>query len=504
MKRQILMLAASAICAASMHAQKLTVHTIGDSTMADYVENTTRTRGWAEMLQEFFSPEVKVINYARGGRSSRSFCEEGLWNKVKNNLKPGDYVFIQFAHNDEKEQGKDGADGRGTAPWTTYKSFLEKYADETKALGGNPVFITPIIRRYFTKEGTISPKGCHDLGTAPDDSTLNYVRVMKHVAREKKVPLIDITALTKNFAEQLGETTTVKCIYVPTDGTHTQATGAACYAQLAAQELKQQGILSSYIQAEAPLILNPTQLDFQTVYVGDKATLCFDLTGLKLSPSTGTLRLEAPQDMMLSDSPEATPKKMIELSYTNGKLWNQCFYLHFTPTRAENISTVIPIIYGNSKRLLPVNAVCKEITHQLPVTCNCTKMSVKGLVETDKGITIETGEWPADIDEDGKRYVEIIIQGKEKPLIVRQISFTLEGEVCYRIAYARGKDFYPRTDLGEQQRAAEAPGKLTFSVNTTLKPNERLHVRLFPWSTRQDKELHFQMKECTFEGTEIE
>lgn len=131
-------------------------------------------------------------------------------------------------------------------------------------------------------------------------------------------------------------------------------------------------------------------------------------------------------------------------------------------------------------------------------------MSVKGLVETDKGITIETGEWPADIDEDGKRYVEIIIQGKEKPLIVRQISFTLEDEVCYRIAYARGKDFYPRTDLGEQQRAAEAPGKLTFSVNTTLKPNERLHVRLFPWSTRQDKELHFQMKECTFEGTEIE
>ena len=173
MKKILLLLATTLISTAHIHAQKLTVHTIGDSTMADYVENTTRTRGWGEMLQEFFTSDVRIINYARGGRSSRSFTEEGLWDKVKSNLNPGDYVFIQFAHNDEKEQGKDGADGRGTAPWTTYKTFLEQYVDETEALGANPVFITPIVRRYFTKAGTISPKGCHDIGIAPDDSTLN-------------------------------------------------------------------------------------------------------------------------------------------------------------------------------------------------------------------------------------------------------------------------------------------------------------------------------------------
>jgi len=316
MKKIILLLATTLISTAHIHAQKLTVHTIGDSTMADYVENTTRTRGWGEMLQEFFTSDVRIINYARGGRSSRSFTEEGLWDKVKSNLNPGDYVFIQFAHNDEKEQGKDGADGRGTAPWTTYKTFLEQYVDETEALGANPVFITPIVRRYFTKVGTISPKGCHDIGIAPDDSTLNYVRVMKHVAREKQVPLVDMTTLTKNFAEQLGEETTIKCIYVPTDGTHTQATGAACYAALVAQELKQQGILSDYIQEDAPLILNPTSLDFQTIYIGDKATLCFDLTGLKLTPSSGILCLEAPQGMTLSDAPQSSPKTVIELPYS--------------------------------------------------------------------------------------------------------------------------------------------------------------------------------------------
>lgn len=472
--------------------------------MADYVENTTRTRGWGEMLQEFFTSDVRVINYARGGRSSRSFTEEGLWDKVKSNLNPGDYVFIQFAHNDEKEQGKDGADGRGTAPWTTYKTFLEQYVDETEALGANPVFITPIVRRYFTKAGTISPKGCHDIGIAPDDSTLNYVRVMKHVAREKRVPLVDMTTLTKNFAEQLGEETTIKCIYVPTDGTHTQATGAACYAGLVAQELKQQGILSDYIQEDAPLILNPTSLDFQTIYIGDKATLCFDLTGLKLTPSSGILCLEAPQGMTLSDAPQSSPKTVIELPYSNGRLWNQCFYLHFSPKHAEKVSTVIPIVYGNNKRFLPVTAISKKISHQSPVIRECPDIAVKSLIQTEKGITIETGKWPADIDEDGKRYAEVIIQSNEKSLIIRRISFTLEGEISYRLAYAHGKDFYPRTDLAEQPHAQKTPGKQIFPVNVTLKPHERLHIRLFPWSTRQSKELYFRIKDCRFEGMEIE
>lgn len=240
-----------------LSAQEVRVHTIGDSTMADYVENTTRTRGWGEMFQEFFYPEVEVINYARGGRSSRSFYQEGRWEKVKNNLRKGDYVLIQFAHNDEKEGGKDGADGRGTAPWTTYKSYLEKYVDETRSLGGKPIFVTPIVRRYFQKDGTISPKGCHDLSIAPDDSTLNYVRVMKYVAQEWHVPVVDMTASTKAFVEQLGETATVKQIYVPTDGTHTQATGAACYAELAAEGLREKDILKKIYTYQCSFNIEP-------------------------------------------------------------------------------------------------------------------------------------------------------------------------------------------------------------------------------------------------------
>ena len=156
MKKILLSLAAIATLQISQ-AQEVKVHTIGDSTMADYNENTTFTRGWGEMFQEFFNDDLQVINYARGGRSSRSFCQEGLWDKVKSNITPGDYVFIQFAHNDEKEGGVDGADGRGTAPWTTYKSYLEKYVDETRQLNG----------LYL------------DLDTYNLDFRMNRIRVMK-------------------------------------------------------------------------------------------------------------------------------------------------------------------------------------------------------------------------------------------------------------------------------------------------------------------------------------
>ena len=154
--------------------------------------------------------------------------------------------------------------------------------------------------------------------------------------------------------------------------------------------------------------------------------MCFDLTGLKLTPSSGILRLEAPQGMTLSDAPQSSPKTVIELPYSNGRLWNQCFYLHFSPKHAEKVSTVIPIIYGNNKRFLPVTAISKKISHQSPVIRECPDIAVKSLIQTEKGITIETGKWPADIDEDGKRYAEVIIQSNEKSLIIRRISFTLE------------------------------------------------------------------------------
>ncbi|MEE1347416.1 MAG: hypothetical protein U0K36_05990, partial [Bacteroidales bacterium] len=129
-------------------SHKKRIHLIGDSTMADYEENVTQMRGWGEMFRLFVPEDIIVIDHAKPGRSSRSFYDEGRWNAVKQQIVEGDVVLIQFAHNDEKEQGKDGVDGRGTAPWSTYRSYLKKYINETRRLGATPILVQPIVRRY--------------------------------------------------------------------------------------------------------------------------------------------------------------------------------------------------------------------------------------------------------------------------------------------------------------------------------------------------------------------
>lgn len=489
--------------AACKTKEDVTLHIIGDSTMADYVENTTRTRGWGEMLQSYFSPKVKVANYARGGRSSHSFYKEGLWQKVTDSLQAGDYVLIQFAHNDEKEGGKDGADGRGTAPWTTYKTYIGKYVDEARAKNAIPVFVTPIIRRYFTSDGTISPKGCHDLSIAPDDSTLNYVRVMKHVAREKRVPLIDMTASTKSFSETLGQEKTVKCIYVPTDGTHTQATGAAEYALLAAEGLKEKGILAKHIRSEIPYVVNPSVLDFNTIYAGEESTICFDLTGVNLSPAKGVLTVTAPDGMLIADDPHATPRKSLSYAYYDGKLWNKCFYLTCRSTESGRIKDHVTLSYGGRRHHVPVRGTVRQIGERVPASIAIERYMLRGLATSAQGITIEGGQWSAEIDEHANRYVEVVVPGQEVAMQIKQISFRLEGNIAYRVACAYGKDFYPRTDLGELQQPQAGSRMVTLPMNVMLKPGQRLHVRLFPWSTQESDSLFFSVSDWRVEGSII-
>lgn len=481
--------------------ENVRVHIIGDSTMADYVENTTHTRGWGEMLQSFFGPKVQVANYARGGRSSHSFYKEGLWKVVSDSIRPGDYVLIQFAHNDEKEGGKDGADGRGTAPWTTYKRYIERYVDEARERKATPVLVTPIIRRYFTSDGTISPKGCHDLSVAPDDSTLNYVRVMKHVARNKNVQLVDMTAATKDFAENLGSEQTIRCIYVPTDGTHTQATGAACYAKIAVEGLKDKGILARQIRDDIPLVLNPDRLDFKTIFEGEKSVVCFDLTGLNLTPAAGKLAVTAPKGMLIADSPHGIAKQSLTYQYYDGKLWNKCFYLSFQPQKAGRVRENVVITYGASRKRLPVVAEVKEVSERLPVSLTVERPVLRGLVRAEQGITIEGNEWSAEIDEAARRYVEVVVPPVENTVLLNSLSLYVDGEVAYRIACAYGKDFYPRTDIGEEQTPEKGRRNVTLPLNVTLNPGQKLHIRLFPWSTMASDNLHFTIGDWKVEGS---
>lgn len=461
--------------------KKVRIHTIGDSTMADYAEMTTKTRGWGEMLGEFFTDEASVIDYARGGRSSMSFIHEGRWDKVVDAIIPGDYVLIQFAHNDEHRGGIDGDDYRGTAPWTTYRDCLRKYVEDTRNAGGIPVFVTPIIRRYFQKDGSISAKGCHDLGS--DGHSLNYVRVMKSVASEKDVPVVDLTSITKEYVEQLGDSLSKALLYVPTDNTHTQAAGAAIFARLAANEMQRQGILAEYIDAEKTIVVNPTAINFGDMYKGASKTLAFDVIALDLKSENGAITVTAPKGFMLSSSLDGKRIRKLEMPCSDEPTLQNTIYLHFTPKKTGTVREYLSVSDGNFTRTIPVKAVVKKATESERILLEPEPSNMRGLSMTDSGIlpTTEAGVWPKEIDEVNDRYMEFIITATEGTMQISDATIGVNEGICYRVAVARGKDFYPRTDIGENRTGSSA-SPMNMPINVNLSPGESLHLRVYPWS----------------------
>ena len=125
--------------------KQVTVFMIGDSTMANKsYDNSKPERGWGMALQGFFTDNVVVDNHAVNGRSSKTFIDEGRWQVVLDKIKPGDYVIIQFGHNDEKPQAD-----RHTDPGSTFDANLRRFVEETRARGGHPILMNSVVRRNF-------------------------------------------------------------------------------------------------------------------------------------------------------------------------------------------------------------------------------------------------------------------------------------------------------------------------------------------------------------------
>ena len=224
---------------------KRRVHTIGDSTMSDYKPAATPKRGWGMYLQAFFNTDsVSVNNRGKSGASTRTFYEtDNLWPSVKRQMRAGDYLIIQFAHNDEKCKGEDVyvqnaklraegkdtlTDMRGTEPNTTYKEFLRTYIREARSMGVTPILMSPICRAYFQKDGTINDEGRHKLVESKD-----YVKAMREVAQEMWVPFLDMTARSREFYEQQGKEYCMANYFNCGDKTHTSAAGGMAVASLA-------------------------------------------------------------------------------------------------------------------------------------------------------------------------------------------------------------------------------------------------------------------------------
>jgi lysophospholipase L1-like esterase len=154
----------------------VTVWIAGDSTAAEKLPEKRPETGWGEMLQQYFrKDEVRVADRARNGRSTRTFIGEGLWQAIVDSLAPGDYVFIQFGHNDESVEKVD----RYTPP-ADFKANLARMIADVRAKRALPVLFTPVRRRKFDSTGTLV------------DTHGEYPDLTRAVAAEQKVPLIDM------------------------------------------------------------------------------------------------------------------------------------------------------------------------------------------------------------------------------------------------------------------------------------------------------------------------
>ena len=221
-----------------------TVFLCGNSTVVD--QENEPWASWGQMITRWFGPQVAIANFAESGLSCTSFLAQLRLDKILSQLKQGDYVIVEFGHNDEKE--KKAGDGA----WYSYSRNLKIFADRVKAAGGHIIFCTPTARRAFNN----------------DQKTINnthgdYPEAMKTVARREQVPVIDLTQMSTTFYETLGEEGSKKSlVHYPAntfpgqdkplaDNTHFNPFGAWEIAKMVVMGLKQiNSPLAGYLRSD--------------------------------------------------------------------------------------------------------------------------------------------------------------------------------------------------------------------------------------------------------------
>jgi lysophospholipase L1-like esterase len=177
----------------------VTVFLAGDSTVTDQPREPYNS--WGQMLPRFFKPGVAVANYAESGETAGAFIAQKRLAKIESIIRSGDYLFIQFGHNDMKNRGPDAG------AYKDYTAHLKTMIAAARAHGATPVLITPMNRRTFDKSGSIT----NSFGDYPD--------AVRKLAAEENVPLIDLNAMSKPFYEALGPVVSVRA-FAPGDHTH--------------------------------------------------------------------------------------------------------------------------------------------------------------------------------------------------------------------------------------------------------------------------------------------
>ncbi len=558
MKLRFIAAAAVAACTA-LCVQARKVHTIGDSTMATYDPNTTVTRGWGQMFQQFFKGDVTVNNRAKNGASSKSFYKESAyWQSVKKQIEPGDYVLIQFAHNDEKSNGCDGdelkayyqsigdeakanaCDYRGTTASGTYKDYLRKYVEETRALGATPVLVGAICRKYFDGS-TIRRNGRHDLGdkfdkieggklttgnkVAADDHTYDYPYQMQEVAKELGVQYLDLTTATKELYESYGDAKANALLFDGNGSTHTSAMGATLIARLAAQLMQKAGILTENINLTSDFSVNPSTVDLGQAYKGQTVVREVSVNGFDLVPAEGNVSITASNGLKVSAN-GSDYSSTATLTYKEGNLIGS-FKTSYEFAAAGDINESITVSCGDKTVTIPVVGKCVELADGVAASAywrlekddNCT---VEGPVDpigetysemklqkysspnanttwpegtgfdatrkTQRNI-IEGESWPAgEIDEVSTRWIEFAVKpAKGTTFNVNEISLYVcgcggNGMHC-KIYYSKEADFANAVNIADFSGSMKANDMMEVKATPVieLSEGETLRLRVYPW-----------------------
>jgi putative pectinesterase len=573
------LLAAGMLVSTSMMAIK--VHTIGDSTMATYSESTTVTRGWGQMLQQFFTDAVTVNNRAKSGASSKSFYEEAAyWESVKKQIQPGDYVLIQFAHNDEKNDGMDGdevkayyesigdqakadaTDYRGTTASGTYKEYLRKYVEETRALGATPVLVGAICRKYFTGS-TIRRNGRHDLGddfslltasgikegnkVGEDDHTYDYPYQMRLVADEMGVSYIDLTTATKELYESYGDAKANELLFDGDGSTHTSAMGATLIARLCAQLLQKQGILTEYINLTSDLSVNPSKADLGEAYKGQTVVKEFQISGFDLQPAEGNVTITASKSLQVSADGESYSGS-ISMSYKEGNMIGT-FYARCEFAEEGPINEEITVTSGDKTITIPVTGTSIVLEGGVPVQAywrlekddecevtgpmNTLGQSYSGMTlqkysapntnttwpewtgfdasrKTQRNV-IEGESWPAgEIDEVSTRYIEFAVQpAKGTTLKVDSMSMFVCGcggnGMCCKIYYSKEENFANPVNIFEMKSMPANNMQYVCSMPVlSVNEGETLRIRVYPWYNNAATGKTICLSDVTIHGIAVD
>jgi rhamnogalacturonan endolyase len=215
-----------------------TIFLLGDSTVCD--QPAEPYASWGQMLPRFFNDKVAIVNHAESGESYSASRGRGRINKIVDVMKPGDYLFLQFSHNDMKEKGE------GKGAFLNFKSEMKAHIADARAKGGLPVLITPMHRRSFDENGKV-------INTFGD-----YPEAVRQTAKEENVPLIDLLSMSAQLYEALGKDGS-SALFKDGDGTHHNNYGAYQLAKCVVEGIgKEVPDIAKWLNAEP---YNPSKPD---------------------------------------------------------------------------------------------------------------------------------------------------------------------------------------------------------------------------------------------------